>query len=467
MRNAVSTEKIQRRNLGDHLTPTEISSLYIVPEIKGLLSSYTWVDNFCGDGNLIFPILEQIDVGERENFFKEHIFLSDIRPEAIERSRKRATELGISDDSARANIFLHDGLKSFPGIDAKHGIYHVTNPPYLYLGYITKTPQVRHYLSYFRNDCNGLQDLYQIALYRDMQNELERMIYLIPSNFIYGNSVSNKIRKMLFSRYKLDKVIMIEKRIFEFTGTNVAICFFSKSDRNEGDMTFPFLKVPGSGEESIMTLSKDREFRAGAQFYNILAKIPKGKVTFSYYLREKDILANSGNMKAVVTDASEFTGTGYRSLEVAVDHKMFMKIHDNPLFLRTLDTGTPAGRCGLYSTSDQFGTDAIIVSGNTYRTHPIQVVFSNVDRAEQYYVMAYFNKILEYLRQVTDSDFMTTYKYSSAGYTRKYLGLNQARYLIETYPLFSDSLERTKFHNLIKSSRAEDIIEFVLNSNYE
>jgi len=34
-----------------------------------------------------------------------------------------------------------------------------------------------------------------------------------------------------------------------------------------------------------------------------------------------------------------------------------------------------------------------------------------------------------------DSEFLTTYKYSKAEYTRKYLGLTQVRSLIETFPI--------------------------------
>jgi hypothetical protein len=41
---------------------------------------------------------------------------------------------------------------------------------------------------------------------------------------------------------------------------------------------------------------------------------------------------------------------------------------------------------------------------------------------------------LEHFRALTDSEFMTTYKYSESAYTRKYLGLSQAKALIETFP---------------------------------
>jgi hypothetical protein len=41
---------------------------------------------------------------------------------------------------------------------------------------------------------------------------------------------------------------------------------------------------------------------------------------------------------------------------------------------------------------------------------------------------------LESFREKLDSEFLTTYKYSNADYTRKYLGLTQVRKLIQTFP---------------------------------
>lgn len=47
---------------------------------------------------------------------------------------------------------------------------------------------------YFSGPNNGYQDLYQIALINDLRNNIFNMIYIIPTNFLFGFSVSNKIR---------------------------------------------------------------------------------------------------------------------------------------------------------------------------------------------------------------------------------------------------------------------------------
>jgi len=105
------------------------------------------------------------------------------------------------------------------------------------------------------------------------------------------------------------------------------------------------------------------------------------------------------------------------------------------LFVRTVDTGTINGRAGLYNIKEVFEADGILVTKAKYRTHPIQIFFDpalTVD--EQKLLMNYFNLILEYFRQKTDSEFLTTYKYSNSKYTRKYLGLSQVKKLIQTFP---------------------------------
>ena len=53
------------------------------------------------------------------------------------------------------------------------------------------------------------------------------------------------------------------------------------------------------------------------------------------------------------------------------------------------------------------------------------------------------------MRSRSNSEFLTTYKYSSSNYTRKYLGLNQAKAIISTYPIFLEKEKKYAFHEAI------------------
>jgi len=225
----------ERRKFGQHFTSPEIFESYILPEIKEHLNNYIWVDLFAGSGNLILPILKTIQKKHRIDFFKEHIYLFDVQEQCIEETINHAVSLGIPRDIAEKNIILNDSLKSYPKIlsksNLKFPIFHITNPPYLYLGYIVKSKETQKYISLFQGDNKGYQDLYQLALMNDLRNNVKDMIYIIPSNFLFGNSVSNKIRDDLLKYYRIKKMYIIEKKIFKHTGTNVMITFFERKDK--------------------------------------------------------------------------------------------------------------------------------------------------------------------------------------------------------------------------------------------
>ncbi|MHA1720648.1 MAG: N-6 DNA methylase, partial [Promethearchaeota archaeon] len=59
------------------------------------------------------------------------------------------------------------------------------------------------------------------------------------------------------------------------------------------------------------------------------------------------------------------------------------------------------------------------------------------------------------------SEFMTTYKYSGANYTRKYFGLSQARKLIETFPILDFNKYQTdKVRKLVELKDTSSLISF-------
>jgi len=146
----------------------------------------------------------------------------------------------------KKNIIQRDTIKDYPKFlfNLELPIYHITNPPYLYIGYIVKNKETQKYLEYFKGIYEGYQDLYQLALINDLHNEIKNMIYIIPSNFLFGYSVSNKIRNDFLKYYLIKKAYIFEKDIFEYTGTNVVICFFERKDfpKNE-PITFEGIKI--------------------------------------------------------------------------------------------------------------------------------------------------------------------------------------------------------------------------------
>ncbi|QEE16116.1 N-6 DNA methylase [Promethearchaeum syntrophicum] len=465
----------ERRKFGQHFTSPVIFELYILPEIKHNLHNYVWVDLFAGSGNLILPILKTIPKKQRVDFFKDHIYLFDVQEQCIEETIKHAVSLGIPRDIAKKNIILNDSLRSFPKIlsksHLKFPIFHITNPPYLYLGYIVKSKETQKYISLFQGDNKGYQDLYQLALINDLRNNVKDMIYIIPSNFLFGNSVSNKIRDDLLKFYRIKNMYIIEKKIFKYTGTNVMITFFERKDEVKNEiLEFKGVKIGEDKEiEKVKTykLSPKYHYKAGFEFEDFIEKMKaKTPLKSSYYLKISEINSCLGSTNVNLIDSNDFNGSSYRKINFPVNQELFEKIKTNPLWIRTVDTGSWNGRAGLYSINEIFNVDGILVTKNTYRTNPIQIFFHTpITVDEQFLLKDYFNLILEYLRKITDSEFMTTYKYSGANYTRKYFGLSQAKKLIETFPIrVLNEAQLEKFKKLIKSKDSKSLLFFLKNN---
>lgn len=463
--------KNKRRTYGEHLTSIRIFNKFILPEIKEEIYKYRWVDLFAGEGNLVLPILEFIPKDKRIEFFKNNIFLFDIQKEMVERSILNAVKYGIPKEIVQRNIVQRDTIENYPTFifDSNLPVYHITNPPYLYIGYIAKHKETQKHFEYFQRKNEGYQDLYQLALINDLRHGIKKMDYIIPSNFLFGFSVSNKIRDDFLQYYNIKKAFIFEKKIFEFTGTNVIICFFKRKEfpRRE-KITFEGTKINKEVQKKIYVLDPKNHFRTGNKFEEFVKQYKAFKpLEISYYLMMEEVERSKENKEIAVIDANDFNGKKYEKKIIYVNEELYKKIKSNILLVRTVDTGSFHGRAVLYLIKEIFEMDGILVSKSKYRTHPIQIFFKPVlSKDAQILFRDYFNIVLEYFREKTDSEFMTTYKYSNSEYTRKYLGLLQAKELIETFPILSlKDNELNEFRELIEKKDAEGMISFVKSVN--
>ncbi|MFX1311852.1 MAG: SAM-dependent DNA methyltransferase [Promethearchaeota archaeon] len=468
MRNNLKSirENSYRRSYGIHLTSKDIFLKYIFPEIQDKLWSFKWIDLYAGEGNLILPILNAILPEKRVQFYEDHIYLSDIQSEMIEKCIRNAENYGIPYKVAAKNIKLRNNLESFPVFlkKMKYPLFHITNPPYLYLGYIRKHKETQKYLPLFKDKNEGYQDLYQIAMINDLRNSIQNLIYIIPSNFIFGASVSNKFRRDFLKFYRIDKMIIFEIKIFEYTGTNICIGFFKKKVIPlYENIKFEGIKIKKQNKliKKHYSLKPEFNFRAGSEFDEFLKEYRvKHPLKINYYLLKKEVLQHKGNNEIKVIDANIYKNNKYKTIILRIDDILKQKIESNILYVRTVDTGSYNGRVGLSIIKNDYSVKGIYVSGNTYRTHPIQIFLNPIiSPQDQQLIKSYFNFMIETFRKKLDSEFLTTYKYSEAAYTRKYLGLTQTRKLIETLPFIEMNLEdKEKIKKFMQENKFEKIL---------
>ena len=466
-------ERNNRRTLGVHLTSVDIFKKYIFHDIKDKLYDYLWVDLYAGEGNLILPILNCINKKDRINFFEEHIYLFDIQPEMVQKCIENAETYDIPLEIAKKNIKLRDNLESFPRYlkNKDFPIFHITNPPYLYLGYIRKHKETERHLNYFENENKGYQDLYQIAMINDLRNEIEDLIYIIPSNFIFGATVSNKFRIDFLKYYNILKMYIFETQIFEFTGTNIVIAFLKRKKYSRIE---PIEFIGKKIKKNNITLNRryvlkpEFKYRGGAEFDEFLKHYKASNpLKVKYYLLKEEVQKNRGKYKMSVIDTSNYISNEYLKLELHVNEFLEKRVKSNILYIRTVDTGSYKGRAGLNEIIKDFGISGVYVSGNTYRTSPIHVFLEpEISNEDQILLKEYFNFILEYFREKLDSEFLTTYKYSNAEYTRKYLGLTQVRKLIETFSIIEIEKDfKEKLKDLLKKENFHEILDLLKKSS--
>lgn len=394
------------------------------------------------------------------------MYLFDVQSEMVQRCVKNAMDFDIPSKIAQNNIKYRDNLENFPKLlkNKQYPIYHITNPPYLYLGYIRKHKETKKYFKYFKGQNEGYQDLYQIAMINDLRNEIKNLIYIIPSNFLFGASVSNKFRLDFLKCYKIVKMIIFETRIFEFTGTNICIGFFKrKSSQKNEILEFRGLKIKNNQDiiDKKYVLKPKYKYRAGSEFLEFLEKNKSNDpLSVNYYLLNDEVNKNRGKNQISVIDSNEYFNNEYKKKDLYVNDNLKHKIESNILYVQTVDKGSAEGRVGLEIISEDFNVRGIYVSSNTYRTHPIQIFLEpQISIEDQILLKNYFNFVLEYFRKELDSEFLTTYKYSRAEYTRKYLGLTQVRSLIETFPIMNlDNLNKRKLIEAMEKNDFKSIL---------
>lgn len=421
------------RLFGQHFTSKEIFRKHIFPEIKEEIYNYTFIDYYAGEGNLILPILDIIPLEQRIDYFKKHIFLFEIQKSLVEKAIKNAEEYWIPKEIAKKNIQQNDSLKKYPKIKTSLPIFHITNPPYLYLWYIKKNKETENYLEYFKAEWSGLQDLYQLAMFQDVKYNITKNIYIIPSNFLFSASWTNQVRIWYLEKYSIKKAIIFEEKIFDFTGQHVGIFFFERKIKKQHNIQkFQAIKINWCTKKRDFVLSKENNYRGGNEFMEFCKNTSTEKLHVDFYLMEEEILKNKWKMRLMGYDINK-----KKYKEYLVNPSFYERVKKNYLYIRTIDTWKMDGRIWLYDIRKDYQADCIVITnGKTYRTYPIQIFLKSDFPFHMDDLKDYFNLTLEAFRNEYDSDFLTTFMYSeNAEYVRKFIGLNYTRKLIQTFKI--------------------------------
>ena len=228
------------------------------------------------------------------------------------------------------------------------------------------------------------------------------------------------------------------------------------------------MKINNKTQKKTYRLSSKNFYRAGGEFDEYVSHFrSKMLLKVKFYLTLKEIEGNKGQNLIKLLDVNSFSNGYFRFNTYKVNQKIYNRLRTNPLFVRTLDTGSWEGRAGIYNAQETFGVNGIVVTKEKYRTNPIQIFITpELSKDDLSLLKNYFNLMLEYFRDVTDSEFLTTFKYSNSDYVRKYLGLSQTKKLIETLPLhLMPSDQKNILRILIEQKNVEGVKDILSSLN--
>lgn len=245
----------------------------------------------------------------------------------------------------------------------------ITNPPYL-----ASNKSKNRVLFDKWNEA----DMYKCFIHSIVEGNAAGGIVIIPLNFLSDRDTN--IRKLFFSKYKVETMNVFEERVFDDTDYTVcSIQFSRRQDVGENALSFKARVFPSQKEVSVLLSEETRWRIAGHLFEKV-----KSRYKITRLLK------------------GEKPTTG--------------------LLLRAIDTGGENGRISLTPNQDPFFGK---ISDRTFATISTNIPFDEAELAKR------FNEQLEMNRKMYHSLFLTNYRNSSKLYSRKRISFTLAFNLIK------------------------------------
>ncbi|MDR0953248.1 MAG: class I SAM-dependent methyltransferase [Elusimicrobiota bacterium] len=296
----------------------------------------------------------------------------------------------------------------------------LTNPPYLYQNKLDDNSILKY---------SKHTDLYQLSLEKIMNSE--EGIVIVPINFLSAEN-SKYIRRMFLEKFEIIKANYFTEQVFRDTTYNVIAFYYRKKTSFSNLMKIDFHFYPQNLHKSIQLYEK-YDWKIGGDFLALTKKYEnKLKIT---RLEETDL--HNGNIPVIAA----YTHLANKR-KFNVDEKTWMRIKNNIIILKAIDTGTDDGHICLEDIR-RYGYDALI-SIKTSRNQ-INLVFpSFVSVREQEQLIELFNQELDKKRREYNSLFMTNYRDKD----RKRISFNFAYDFINY--LYFDKLKGAKYNKPIQ-----------------
>jgi len=283
------------------------------------------------------------------------------------------------------NVFFNDSINS-----PKDYKFICTNPPYLHKNKASAKIKEK----FFSGKNLGFEDLYQVSIFSILN--CDEGIIIVPLNFLCAEN-SKKIRKLFFEKFKIIKLNIFSKQVFDDTTYNV-ISFYFKKKRKVSDKNIIDATIYPENKKINLILEKKCGWQFGGDF---IYKIKNVKNELGVFRFTEDYL-KSGDYEAEI------------ALQNIKDKRIFnisnntkKLLEKNILFLRAIDT----------KNNKKIQIEDIrkykikgLVGKNTSRNMAHLIFKKEVSIDEQIELMEKFNNELSANREKYFSFFLTNFR---------------------------------------------------------
>jgi len=347
---------------------------------------------------------------------------------------KSATGYDIDPSKKSKHISHRDSLNNPPNYKGK---YTVANPPFLAQNKNPVEKSKGDNSIYIKNQSD---DLYKIAIQTMIDGNAGGGILIIPLGFLSSNR-SRQIRYKFFRKYKIVHCKVFEMQVFEDTTYTVCVIVFTKDKKNIGEKALPVVFIP-SGEEITFTVSRKHGWICGQEFDEFLNGVSTRGIS---RWEEKDTKSCTGKTKEERREKGVERGTVYvqdfekgrrkgKEYYGAKSNAAFpLEALDDIILMHAIDSGSENGKIKLTNIKDRklpCGHHHILL-GKTSSRHLAHIRFTKkISKEIQLQIIDLVNEWLNEFREKYRSMFLTTFRNSVDGNSRKRIEFTQMYKLI-------------------------------------
>ena len=363
------------------------------------------VDPFIGEGAMILYYLSLFeDDVATQMILDQKIMGFDIFPDNIEFIKNKINSIYGVDFSVLDELFKQ--RDSFLDTSLPKNSFVLTNPPYLAKNVVKKLYK-DDFDKYFLHKYPKFNDYFEIAL--ECYGKFDGL-WIVPAN-LFSSDIMSRCREKTLSR--IDNIFIYEKSMFSDTDISATTFLIHKDDLCDSIKTFNFI----GNSKNINSIDFSFVDNTLMVDWNLIKNTKNSLNIKQGFIDTKFV---EGKKKIKLID------TSYKENDFKVSDSDLNLLKNNPLILRTTDTGTDGGKLGLYTIEEIFGPfkdknnlPIGLMTKISSRVYTQLFFPDTIPVKRQLELKDEFNKSINSFRDKYNSLFLTNFKNSSNGKQRK------------------------------------------------